>query len=79
MVINNLDIFWTLASPYKAHPKLIVYANAVLSGAIVFQCFQSITGRYTKIVENTCPVKLLKLSSRHRFDIRKSLYAMPFE
>ena len=79
MVINNLDIYWPFACPYKAHPKLIVYANAMLSGAIVFQCFQSIAGGYTKIVENTCPVKLLKLSSRHRFDIRKSPYAMPFE
>jgi len=79
MVINNLDIFWPLAGPYKAHPKLIVYANAVLSGAIMFQCFQPITGGYTKIVENTCPVKLLKFSSCHGFDIRKSFYAMPFK
>jgi hypothetical protein len=79
MVINNLNIFWPLASPYKAHPELIVYTNAVLSGAIMFQCFQSITGGYSKIVENTCPVKLLKFSSRHRFDSRKSFYAMPFK
>jgi len=58
MVINNLDIFWPLARPNKAHAKLIVNANAVLPGAIMFQCLQSIAGWDTKIVKNTCPLNL---------------------
>ena len=56
MVINNLDIFWSLYCPHKAHAKLIVNADAVLSGAIAFQRLQSITGRHTQIVENACPI-----------------------
>jgi hypothetical protein len=46
MVINNLDIFWPLACPNKAHAKLVVNANAVLPGTIMFQCLQSITRDY---------------------------------
>jgi hypothetical protein len=79
MVINNLDACWPLTRPYEAHLKLIIYADAVLSGAIMFQCFQSIAGGYMKIVENTRPIKLLKFSSRHRLYILESLYAMPFK
>jgi len=47
MVINNLDIFWSLDCPYKAHAKLIVNADAVLSGPITLQHLQAITGRHT--------------------------------
>ena len=79
MVINNFDICCPLARPHKAHAKRVVNANAVLSGTIMFQCLQSITGRHSKIIENTCPIKLLKLSSRHRLDVCKSSYALPFK
>ena len=56
MVINNLDIFWSLTGPHKAHAKLIVNADAVLPGAITFQRLQPITGWHTQIVENACPI-----------------------
>ena len=56
MVINNLDIFWSLGRPHKAHAKLIVNADAVLSSAITFQRLQAITGRHTQIIENACPI-----------------------
>lgn len=79
MVINNLDIFWSIGRPHKAHAKLIVNADAVLSGTIMFQCLQPITGGHTQIVQNSCPIKLLKFSSCHRLDVRKSSYALPFK
>ena len=79
MVINNLDICRPLARPHKAHAKLAVNADAVLSGTIMFQCLQPITGRDTKIVENTGPLKQLKFSSCHRLDVCKSFYALPLK
>jgi len=79
MVINNLDILRSIGRPHKAHAKLIIYADAVLSGAIMFQRLQPITWRNTQIVEHSCPIKLLKFSSRHGFDVRKSFYALPFK
>ena len=79
MVINNLDIFWTLGCPYKAHAKLIVNADAMLPGAITFQKLQVITRWHTQIVENACPIELLKFSSCDGFDVHKSSYALPLK
>lgn len=79
MAINNLDIFWSIGRPHKAHAKLIVDADAVLSGAIMFQRLQPITRRHAQIVESSCPIQLLKFSPRHRLDVRKSSYALPFK
>lgn len=79
MVINNFDIFWPVGRPHKAHAKLIVDADAVLSGAIMFQRLQPVAGWHTQVVENSRPVKLLKFSSCHRLDIRKSPYTLPFK
>jgi hypothetical protein len=79
MVINNLDIFWSIGRPNKAHAKLIINADAMLSRAIMFQCPQPVAGGYAQILENSCPIKLLKFSSCRRLDVRKSFYALPFE
>ena len=77
MVINNLDIFWPIWRPHKAHAKLIVDADAVLSGTITFQRLQPIAGWHPQIVENSRPIKLCKFSPCHRLDVRESLYALP--
>lgn len=79
MVINNFDIFWPVCRPHKAHAKLIVDADAVLSGAIMFQRLQPVAWWHAQVVEGSRPIKLLKFPSRHRLDIRKSPYALPFE
>ena len=79
MVINNLYIFWSIRRPHKAHSKLIVNADAVLTGSISFQGFQAITRRHAEIVQTSRPIKLLKFSSRHRLDVNKSFYTPAFK
>jgi hypothetical protein len=51
MVVHNLYIFRTNSRPAKAHPELVVYSNAVLSGAIPFEFFKAIARRDTKILK----------------------------
>lgn len=79
MVINYPDICWAIGRPHEANTKLIVDANAVLTGAVVLQGLQTIAGRHAQIVENPCPIQLLEFSTRHGLDVRKTPYALPLE
>jgi hypothetical protein len=51
MVINNFNIFGTSFCPSKADAPLPVNTYAVLPGSIALERFQSITGRYSQILE----------------------------
>jgi len=46
MIINDLDIKGIIITPDKAHAPLIVHSNAMLSLAIMAQCFEPIARRY---------------------------------
>lgn len=76
MVINNLDIYRSIGRPHEAHAKLVIDADAVLSGTTTFQRLQAITGRHTQVAENSSPIKLLKFPSRGGLNAGKSFYAL---
>ena len=51
MIVDNFDVPSLAFAPYEAHPLLLIDADAVLAFAITAQCFQSVTGRHSQIVE----------------------------
>jgi hypothetical protein len=51
MVVNQLDIFRAGRGPSEADSKLVVHANAELSGAVALERFQSIARRYSQILQ----------------------------
>jgi len=65
MVIDNLDIGGAAIRPDKAHTPLIVDANAVLTGAIPFQGFQSIAWRGTQKLQRLRGSQLRQLALGH--------------
>jgi len=44
MIVNNFNIFRVSILPDEAHPKLIVDADAMLTGAITSEWFKAVTG-----------------------------------
>jgi hypothetical protein len=56
--------------PDEAEAIAVVDPNAVLSGAVVFQCLQGIARR-TEIVKSPGRVKLKQFSNRNLFDSLK--------
>ena len=69
MIIYNLNIFRANIRPTKTDSPPIVNTNAVLTGAIAFQRFQTVAGRYHQIVKSTGNLKLSKLASSNRRNI----------
>ena len=68
MVVADFHILCVAISPTKAHTILIVDANAVLSGAIAFECFQTIARRYAKIFHYGSSVQILPFPASRTLD-----------
>lgn len=64
MIVHDLDVGWTGGRPAKANSKLIVHADAMLSGAVTCQGFQTIARRNSKILEKRRDLQLPKLAPR---------------
>ena len=77
MVINDFDIFRASFRPPEAQSKLLVNPDAVLASAITNQSFQPIAGRYFKILQLVCELKLAELPQRNPLKIHKAFNATP--
>ena len=51
MVIHNFHVKRILALPAETDPPLVIYANAVLAFAVIFQGFQMVAIRHTQIIQ----------------------------
>ena len=51
MIVRNLDIKGVSVFPMKADSPLIIDADAVLSGSVALQSFQTVSGWYTQILQ----------------------------
>ena len=69
MVVNDFDIFRTNLGPAEANPELLVNSNAVLALAITMQWLQHIAGRYFKIIQFACHLKLPNFPQSHSLKI----------
>jgi hypothetical protein len=77
MVIHDLHFGRTRAGPAETKSELVVHPDAVLARAITPQCFESITGRHTKVWQHGRDLKLPKLSASNGFNVNESPHAMP--
>jgi hypothetical protein len=77
MVVDDLHVLGAGTGPTKAHAKLIIDADAMLSGTIASERLQPIAGRHSQIVETFCDFQLTQLSSRDGFDACKAPDSTP--
>ncbi len=66
MVVDDFHVVRVILAPYKTYAPLIVDADAVPSGPVVPQDFQTIPGRGTQVLKRLGGVQHLKLSRRIR-------------
>lgn len=51
MVVNYLNVFSISINPMETNAKLIVNANAMLTGTVPFQQFQMIPRRISQVLQ----------------------------
>jgi hypothetical protein len=44
VIVDDLDFCWPFFSPPKTNSELIIYSNTVLTSAVAFQGFQTVSG-----------------------------------
>lgn len=73
MIVRDFDIGRPRRRPSKANAKLIVYADAVLSGPISAQQFQPIAWRDSQVLQCSGDLQLSEFAPRDRRDAHKPL------
>jgi hypothetical protein len=71
VVIHNLDVFGPCIRPSETNPPLRVDADAVLTGSLSAQRFQTISRWCRQIPQLGCVIQHLQFSLRCVFDVPK--------
>ena len=77
MIVNNLDILGTRGRPAEADAELIVHPDTVSTSPVSFECFKSVTGRDTKILQSSCDLQLAQLAPPDALNVLKPLDPPP--
>jgi hypothetical protein len=78
MIINDLQVGWTIISPAKTDAILLVDSNAVLSFAISRQSFRSIARWYPQFFQSLNGVQLIQFSHRNAPQISRTTFPCSF-
>ena len=73
MIVHNFHFFRIGSDLDEADTPLVIDANAVLTGSVSFQCFQSVAGRHAQTVKTNSGMELEQFSQRGCLDIRGKL------
>jgi hypothetical protein len=65
VIVNNLNVGWTFDRPNKAHPKLIVDSDRVLSFAIACHRLQTIAWWRPQVAEGRRGVEIAQFPAGH--------------
>lgn len=68
MVVHDFDVFRAGDGPDETCAPLPIDADAVLAGAVVFQCFKLIARWRAQEFQRVCSVELGKLADGHLLD-----------
>jgi len=71
VVVDDFDIFRSSGGPDETESSVIVDPDALLTGPVRFQRFQTITGRYAKIAQIERSVEETQLAQRYLLHIRR--------
>jgi hypothetical protein len=69
MIVDDLDIPWTIGRPNEADAELIVDSDAVLAGTIARERFQPVSRGYAQVGQLRGTVQHGELSHRDGFDV----------
>lgn len=72
MIVHDLDIFSACDRPPETDTELIVYADAMLPGAVALERFEPVPGWDTEVFESACDLQLSKLAPRDGLDVYES-------
>src|SRR5674476_812211 len=68
VVVHDLDVGGSGVGPDEADPPLLVDADAVLSGPVSAECFQSVAGRHSEVVQRFGGIQHHQLPQGCSFD-----------
>jgi hypothetical protein len=72
VIIYDLNVGGACCGPSKADAKLVVDANAVLSGSGAMKLFQSVSWRDAQVLQASGKLKLSQLSDSNSFNVHES-------
>jgi len=75
VIVNNFNVERIPFLPTEADPPSVVYADAVLSFSILFQCFEAIARRHCQIPQNTCAMQIKQLAAHRSLKSFESCYS----
>ena len=79
MVVNDFNIQRPRCGPHKAHPPLVVDADAVLTDTVALERFEAIAGRRAKELQRARGVQLREFALGHMRDGAKAPRRPTFE
>ncbi len=69
MIIYNFHVVRVTFLPFKANPPLIIDPNTVLTQAVAFQFFQTISRRDTQVLQDHSPIEHSQFTQRYLLNI----------
>lgn len=79
MIVHDLNVLDISAGPAEAHAKLVIDADAVLTGTLAFHCLKAVGGWNPEIIQGSRPVQHRQLAQRHRLQIHKPFHTCTLE
>ena len=73
MVINNFDIMSVAFAPSEADPPLVIESDAPLPLSVAVQFLESITRRYSEILDLGCSIEHPKLPEGRSLNVGRQL------
>ena len=73
MVVDDLDVLGACGRPPKAHPELVVHADAVLTNPVTLKGLKLVAWRNTEIADPTRDFQLAQLAPGDVFNLLKLL------
>ena len=70
MVVNDLNLLWPCGGPSETDPPLTVDANAVLTLPSTLQRFESVSRRYSELIQPLGITQLPQLTESNRVNTR---------
>lgn len=64
VVVDDFRLEYFAVLPHKAHPPLLIDADAMLTLAVALQCLELIPRRHSQIAESCCRIEVFELLAR---------------
>ena len=69
MIIHDLNVLGSLVGPTETDSELVVYSDAVLTGSIALEGFESVSRRHAQIVQPPRDFRLAQFTTCNSGDV----------